>query len=114
MHGSDYFAGMCPCNDFPCKRAVEAQEKLEAEERVRMAVYRVYMKFHKRYPQGDFLTQVIEAVRDPHPYPCLFGGRWASGNNCGTCSGCRASAGKPICAVNQRCNECEWCKPRAP
>ncbi len=59
MHDSDYFDGLCPCNDFPCKRSVAAQAKLEAEERVRIAVMRTYYEHHEKWPQRAFTTCAV-------------------------------------------------------
>ena len=30
MHDSDWFAGLCPCNDYPYKRSVAAQKEYAA------------------------------------------------------------------------------------
>ena len=62
-HDSDYFAGLCPCNDYPCKRAVAAQKLLETEEKVRSDVYKYYWIHHHQYPQSAFIDSVIAAVR---------------------------------------------------
>lgn len=59
MHDSDWFAGYCPCNDYPCKRAVKAKRKYEAAEKIRAAVWQMYMRFHLGYPQGRFLDVVV-------------------------------------------------------
>lgn len=63
-HDSDYFAGECPCDDYPCKRAVAAQAKLEADEKLRGAVIQVYYVHHGTWPYADFVTAVIAAVKD--------------------------------------------------
>jgi hypothetical protein len=61
-HDSDWFAGLCPCNDYPCKRAVAAQKLLEAEEKVRGDIIKLYYIQHKSWPQGEFVDGVIRAV----------------------------------------------------
>lgn len=63
MHDSDWFAGECPCNDYPCKRAVAAQKHIEACERFRIALLRVYYRHHGDWPQGLFIDEIIEVFR---------------------------------------------------
>jgi len=110
-HDSDWFAGLCPCNDFPCKRAVAAQKKYEAEEKIRMAAWQMYMRFHASYPQGRFMDVVVSGkakaikrayvehhgtqpvvgfvealvavVKDPPPYRAA-----CMNNDCGNCTRC--------------------------
>lgn len=62
-HDSDYFAGLCPCNDYPCKRAMAAKALLEAEEKIRGNILKLYYIHHHTWPQGEFVDGVIAAVR---------------------------------------------------
>lgn len=62
MHDSDWFDGLCPCSDYPCIRAVAAQELLERAERRRERVVTAYRAHHGRWPQASFVDAVIEAV----------------------------------------------------
>jgi hypothetical protein len=64
MHDSDYFDGLCPCNNYPCKRSVEAQTRLFAYDRLRGRVWKTYMKYHKEYPQADFITEICQMIEE--------------------------------------------------
>ncbi len=64
MHDSDWFDGLCPCNDYPCKRSVAAQQRIEKEDRFRGRMFKVYMKYHTEYPQGQFFDDIIKLFKD--------------------------------------------------
>lgn len=64
MHDSDYFAGYCPCNDYPCKRSVAAQARRKAIDELRTKVYHAYVKHHSNYPQSAFIDDVFAVINE--------------------------------------------------
>lgn len=62
MHDSDWFSGECPCTDVPCKRAVAAQKRIEAEEALRTALIHVYYDHHGDWPKSSLMDELVKAI----------------------------------------------------
>jgi len=62
---SDYFIGYCECNQLPCLSCVAAQQRLEADEKLRCALIGAYHRHHGTWPQAAFITALVAIIEGP-------------------------------------------------